>query len=75
MVLTDLSQSKIMEIAGALATTPEYLMGWTSEISNRNKDEAELVDGYRALSDEGKWLVKGMIGQLSFGRVQGAMAG
>ena len=74
MVLTDLSQSKIMEIADALSTTPEYLMGRTTEISKRNKDEAELVDGYRALNDEGKQLIKGMIGQLNFGRVQSAMA-
>ena len=37
-------------------------------MSKRDKDEAELVDGYRALSDEGKRLVKGMIGQLNFGR-------
>ena len=35
-------------------------------------DEAELVDGYRALSDEGKRLVKGMIGQLTFGRFRTA---
>lgn len=33
-----------------------------------NDDEAELVDGYRSLSDEGKLLVKSMIGQLSFSR-------
>ena len=72
--LTDLPQSKIMEIADALATTPEYLMGWTTEVANCNKDEAELVDGYRSLSDEGTRLVKGMIGQLNFGRAQNAMA-
>ena len=65
----DITQSKIAEIALALGTTPEYLMGWQSEISKRvNEDEAELVDGYRSLSDEGKLLVKNMIGQLSFSR-------
>lgn len=65
--LTDLPQSKIMEIADALATTPEYLMGWTPNVSKRvNADEAELVDGYRALNIEGKQLVKSLIGQLSF---------
>lgn len=37
--------------------------------SEFNAEETELVDGYRALSDEGKRLVKGMIGQLNFGRV------
>ena len=30
-----------------------------------NADEAELVDGYRALPDESKQLVKGMVYQLS----------
>lgn len=68
--LTDLPQSKIMEIAEALATTPEYLMGWTSEVAKRDKDETELVNGYRTLTDEGKRLVKGMIGQMAFVRNQ-----
>ena len=45
-------------------------MGWTSEVSKRDKDEAELVNGYRSLTDEGKRLVKGMIGQLTFIRKQ-----
>ena len=41
-----------------------------------NEDEAELVDGYRSLSEEGKRLVKSMIGQLTFSRAvsSGAMA-
>ena len=39
-----------------------------------NDDEAELVDGYRSLSDEGKLLVKSMIGQLSFKRAVGPRA-
>ena len=74
--MTDLPQSKIMEIADALATTPEYLMGWTSKTTKRvnntepelAEDEAEVVDGYRTLSDDGKRLVKNMIGQLNFTR-------
>lgn len=71
--LTDLPQSKIMEIANALSTTPEYLMGWTSEVSKRiNEDETELVNGYRALNPERKRLIKDMIGQLNFGRVHSA---
>lgn len=72
--LTDLPQSKIMEIAEALATTPEYLMGWTSEVSKCNKDEAELVNGYRSLTDEGKKLIRSMIGQLTFSYNQSAAA-
>lgn len=62
----DITQSKIMEIATALATTPEYLMGWTSEVSKHfNEDEVEIVDGYRSLPEESKKLVKGMIFQLN----------
>lgn len=33
-----------------------------------NDDEAEVVDGYRTLSDDGKRLIKSMIGQLNFTR-------
>lgn len=61
--INDIPQSKIVEIAFALDTTPEYLMGWTSDASNQDKDEAELIDGYRALSEEGKRLVKAIIAQ------------
>ena len=35
-----------------------------------SEDEIKMLNGYRALSDEGKRLVKGMIGQLSFSRIQ-----
>lgn len=61
--INDIPQSKIVEIAFALDTTPEYLMGWTSDASSQDKDEAELIDGYRALSEEGKRLVKAIIAQ------------
>ena len=41
-----------------------------------NEDEVNLVNGYRALNDDSKQLVKSMIGQLNFGRSmnQSAMA-
>ena len=65
----DITQSKIAEIAAALDTTPEYLMGWQNEVKIVNAEEAEIVDGYRGLSDEGKRLIFGMIRQLNFGRV------
>lgn len=42
--------------------------------SSFSEEEIKILNGYRALSDEGKRLVRGMIGQLSFGRIQGAMA-
>ena len=35
-----------------------------------NDDEAELVNGYRALNGEGKQLIKNMIGQLNFNRLR-----
>ena len=64
--MTDLSQSKIVEIANALSTTPEYLMGWQSETKKYvDDDEAELVDGYRILPDESKELVKQLVLQLN----------
>ena len=62
----DITQSKIAEIAAALDTTPEYLMGWQNETKLVNAEEAEIVDGYRELNDEGKRLVVGMIRQLNF---------
>lgn len=41
-------------------------MGWTSVVSKpANEDEEELVRGYRALSEESKELVKGMVFQLN----------
>ena len=62
----DITQSKIAEIAAALDTTPEYLMGWQTEVSKRvNEDEAELVDNYRSLTDEGKQLFKNLLLHLS----------
>ena len=35
-----------------------------------SEEEIKVLNGYRNLSDEGKSLVKSMIGQLNFGRVQ-----
>lgn len=42
--------------------------------SSFSKDKIKMLNGYRALSDEGKFLVKRMIGQLNFVRAQGAVA-
>ena len=62
----DITQSKIAEIATALDTAPEYLMGWQNETKPLNAQEAEFVDGYRELNDEGKRLVVGIVRQLNF---------
>lgn len=49
----DIPQSKIKAFAEALDTTPEYLMGWSSDgiVEIKADDEKKLLDGYRALND------------------------
>ena len=49
----DIPQSKIKAFAEALDTTPEYLMGWSSDgiVEIKAADEKKLLDGYRALND------------------------
>lgn len=49
----DIPQSKIKAFAEALDTTPEYLMGWSSDgiIEIKADDERKLLDGYRALNN------------------------
>lgn len=76
------SVDTLMKVSFAVGMTLEELLRklGDEEIALKkpefSEEEAELVDGYRALSDEGKRLVKGMIGQLNFGRAinQGAAA-
>lgn len=43
-------------------------------LSSFSEEEIKMLNGYRALSDEGKQLVRGMIVQLNFGHARGAMA-
>ena len=63
---TDLPQSKIMEIAKALNTTPEYLMGWVPTPEKPlTKDEVIVLNGYRALNAERQQLVRSMILQFN----------
>lgn len=62
----DITQSKIMEIAKALNTTPEYLMGWVPTPEKPlTKDEVIMLNGYRALNAERQQLVRGMISQFN----------
>lgn len=62
----DITQSKIMEIAKALNTTPEYLMGWVSTPERSlTKDEVIMLNGYRALNAERQQLVRDMILQFN----------
>ena len=71
-----LSVETLLKVSFAVSMTLEELLRklGDEEIvlrkSEFSEDEAELVDDYGALSDEGKRLVKGMIGQLNFGRSQ-----
>ena len=63
---------KLHELANYFNVSADYLLGndtpsKTSE-SELADDEAEVVDGYRTLSDDGKRLIKSMIGQLNFTR-------
>lgn len=61
----DLQQSKISEIAIALDTTPEYLMGWTALTQKPiNAEEMKLVNGYRWLAPADKNFVLSMIERL-----------
>ena len=66
MGMTDLSQSKIMEIADALSTTPEYLMGWTDySLPHITEEEFELLECYRQLTPEKKQLLKSVASHFS----------
>ena len=50
----DVPQSKIMALAIALDTTPEYLMGWDSPKTVQpdfSDDEKSLIEVYRSLND------------------------
>lgn len=46
---TDITQSKVVEFAKVLHSTPAYIMGWVDDEMERN-----LVDNFHALNDEGK---------------------
>lgn len=50
----DLTQSKIIAIANALDTSPEYLMGWTenpNKTSDKNSNKSD--DGFLSFSNSG----------------------
>ena len=64
MGINDIPQSKIVQFANVLGTTPAHLMGWTEDIKkveNLSPEEPELSEGeklwmelYNRLSDETK---------------------
>ena len=55
--LVDIPQSKIIDIAEALDTTPAYLMGWEEETSSASEEtlteeERLLIDLFRQIPEE-----------------------
>ena len=58
----DINQSKIVDYAKALNTTPAYLMGWSEAVeptyeqknAHPNEGEQKLIDNYRQLNEEGQ---------------------
>lgn len=60
----DLTQTKIKAIADALRTSPGALMGWCpgpTRSTSFSPEEVELIDGYRALSHEGRAAVRAFV--------------
>lgn len=45
----DIPQSKILQFAVALGTTPAYLMGWEEDKKETASDDIELTEGERIL--------------------------
>lgn len=45
--INDIPQSKIVQFAEVLGTTPAELMGWTEEDKNNSPTAAELTEGER----------------------------
>ena len=48
--INDIPQSKIVQFASVLGTTPAHLMGWDEEIEKTSPEELPLTEG------EKKWL-------------------
>lgn len=56
-IITNIPSDKIEELADALGTVPEVIMGWTrrsDSISSLPTDENTLLSSYRKLNDFGK---------------------
>lgn len=51
MGINDIPQSKIVQFAEVLGTTPAELMGWKEEEKNNSPTEAELTEGETLLLD------------------------
>lgn len=67
-MIANMRKDKIVNLAKALGTTPEYLMGWEDEEKEISPAEPELSEGekdlldlFRKVPDESKQLVLDMI--------------
>lgn len=67
--IQQLKQAKIKEIADALRTTPDYIMGWEDEIKEDPKpvctftdEELRILNAYRSASDDTKNAVAAVLG-------------
>ena len=49
--INDIPQSKILQFAEVLGTTPAHLMGWDEEEKNSPSDETDLNEGEKLLLD------------------------
>ncbi len=49
--INDIPQSKIVQFADVLGTTPAHLMGWNEEEQKNSPPEAELSEGEQMLVD------------------------
>lgn len=62
----DLPQSKIMDIANALKTTPSYLMGWEDEeVASLTAMQEDAMGKFLALSYEHQLVVTSIINTLT----------
>lgn len=66
--INDIPQSKIVQFADVLGTTPAHLMGWNDEAQKNSPTEAELSEGekmwlelYHKVSDDTKEVLVAMM--------------
>ena len=49
--INDIPQSKIVQFADVLGTTPAHLMGWKDEVENNSPEEPKLSEGEKIMLD------------------------
>ena len=49
--INDIPQSKILQFAEVLGTTPAHLMGWDDEVEKTSPEEPKLTEGEKMLLD------------------------